>query len=54
MRNEADVAAIDNAQAKQAAQARLLGAIQQGASAAKDLGSAHADFAAAQPVAEAA
>ncbi len=49
MRNEADVAAIDQEQAKKAAAATMLAAIEQGASAAKDLGSAHADMAAAQP-----
>jgi len=49
MRNEADVEAIDNEQARQAAATKMLGAIQQGASAAKDLGSAHADLAASAP-----
>ncbi len=42
MRNEADVQAIDDQQKAQAQAAQLLGALQQGASAAKDLGAAHA------------
>ena len=48
MRNESDVQAIDNEQQAQAQAQKLLGAIQQGASAAKDLGSAHAEVAGAQ------
>jgi len=48
MRNEADVQAIEDQQQAQAQAAQLLGAIQQGASAAKDLGAAHASVAGAE------
>ena len=54
MHNEADVQAIDDAQQAQAQAAQLLGAIEQGASAAKDLGAAGASMASARPAAVAA
>lgn len=49
MRNEVDVQAIDDAQKSQAQAQAMLGAIQQGASAAKDLGAAHASVMGSQP-----
>lgn len=55
LRNEVDVQAIDDAQKRQQQSQAMLAAIQQGASAAKDLGAAHASVAGeAQPVAAAA
>lgn len=49
MRNEAEVQAMDDQQKQQAQAQAMLGAIQQGAAAAKDLGAAHASVAGAQP-----
>lgn len=48
-RNEGEVQAIENQQAQQAQDQQTLAAIQQGASAAKDLGAARASVAMAQP-----
>lgn len=49
MRNEGDVQAIEDQQAREMQAQKLLGAIQQGASAAKDLGAAQASVMGAQP-----
>ncbi len=49
MRNEADVQAIEQQQQAEAQAQKLLGAIQQGASAAKDLGAAHTSTMAGAP-----
>lgn len=49
MRNEADVEAIMNQQAEEARAQKMLAALEQGASAAKDFGAAQASIASAQP-----
>ena len=49
LRNEVDVDQIEAGQRAQAQAQALLGAIEQGAAAAKDLGAAHASVASAQP-----